>query len=129
MKTEPHVSVVIVNWNYGRYVREAIESVKNQTYQNFTCLIVDNGSDDDSADIIGDAIQGCRQFTLHRLPTNIGQLGGSYVALGKINSDYVTFLDADDILFPEFLASHIQVHIGTAHPTGFTSSSQADINA
>ena len=129
MRKEPRVGIVIINWNYGRYIAEAIQSVKDQTYQNFECIIIDNGSSDRSTDIIADAIRGLPQYTLHKLPRNLGHLGGAVWALQHVHDEFITFLDADDILFPEFLASHIQVHIGTEHPTGFTSSSCVDINA
>lgn len=125
----PRVSVVIINWNYGRYIGQAIQSVKEQTYKNFQCIVVDNGSDDDSLDVIADAIRGHPEFTLHKLPRNLGQLGGSLFALRHVRDDYVVFLDSDDVLFPDFLATHVQVHIGTEHPTGFTSSTTVDINA
>jgi glycosyltransferase involved in cell wall biosynthesis len=125
----PRVSVVIINWNYGRYVGQAIQSVKDQTYQNLECIIVDNGSDDESVDVIADAIRNHPEFTLHKLPRNLGQLGGALYALRHVRHEYVTFLDSDDVLFPDFLATHVQVHIGTEHPTGFTSSTTVDINA
>jgi glycosyltransferase involved in cell wall biosynthesis len=124
----PRVSIVIINWNYGRYIAEAIQSVKDQTYENLECIVVDNGSDDQSADIIADAIRESPQFTLFRLPRNLGQLGGSLFALERVRSEYVVFLDADDVLFPEFVKTHVQVHIATEHPTGFTSSSCVDVN-
>ena len=44
MIAAPRVTVVIINWNYGRYIGEAVQSVKQQTYGNLECIIVDNGS-------------------------------------------------------------------------------------
>src|ERR1700690_1627908 len=86
----PRVSVVIINWNYGRYVGQAIQSVKDQTYQNLECIIVDNGSDDESVDVIADAIRNHPEFTLHTLPRNLGQLGGSLFSLRHVRDRYFT---------------------------------------
>jgi len=112
----PSVSVVIVNWNYGRFIREAILSVRGQTYRNYECIIVDNGSTDDSVEVILDEIRGQRNFSLHKLAENIGQLGGALFALDHVHGEFVAFVDADDVLFPRFLECHVQVHIGAENP-------------
>jgi glycosyltransferase involved in cell wall biosynthesis len=49
---EPLVSVLIANYNYGHYIGEAIESVLNQTYQNFEIVTCDDGSTDNSLEVI-----------------------------------------------------------------------------
>jgi hypothetical protein len=125
---EPRVSVVIINWNYARFVVDAIRSVKEQSYQNFECIVVDNGSDDSSVDQIVDAIGGHPQFTLHRLPSNLGHLGGALWALQYVTGEFVTFLDADDVLAATYLASHLQAHLAAASSVGFTSSNCVDVN-
>ena len=48
----PLVSVVIVNYNYGRFLEDAVESVRGQTYPNVECIIVDNASTDESGSVI-----------------------------------------------------------------------------
>ncbi len=126
---EPLVSVVIVNWNYGRFIADAIQSVKDQTYRNFRCIVVDNGSDDDSLDRIAEAIAGDPQFTLHRLPSNLGHLGGALWSLERVTGEFVTFLDADDVLSPTYLANHLQAHLSAGFGVGFTSSNCVDVDA
>jgi glycosyltransferase involved in cell wall biosynthesis len=126
---EPAVSVVIVNWNYARFVANAIQSVKDQSYQNFRCIVVDNGSDDDSVDRIAEAIGNHPQFTFHRLPTNLGHLGAALWSLEHSTGEFITFLDADDVLFPNYLACHLQAHLAVGSSVGFTSSNCVDMNA
>ena len=126
---EPLVSVVIVNWNYGRFVADAIRSVQDQTYRKFQCIVVDNGSDDDSVDRIVEAIADHPQFTFHRLPSNLGHLGGALWSLERVSGEFVTFLDADDILSPVYLASHLQAHLAAGTAVGFTSSNCVDVNS
>ena len=127
--TAPAVDVVIVNWNYARFVADAIQSVKDQSYQNFRCIVVDNGSDDDSVDRIIQAIGNHSQFELHRLPTNLGHLGAALWSLERSTGEFITFLDADDVLFPNYLASHLETHLAAESPVGFTSSNCVDTNA
>lgn len=125
---EPTVDVVIINWNYGRFVADAIQSVKDQSFQNFRCIVVDNGSDDDSVDRIIEAIGSHPQFVFHRLPTNLGHLGGALWSLQHSTAEFVVFLDADDVLFPDYLASHLQAHLAAGYSAGFTSSNCVDMN-
>jgi glycosyltransferase involved in cell wall biosynthesis len=126
---EPRVSVVVVNWNYARFVGDAIRSVMAQSYKNFQCIVIDNGSDDGSAEHILDAIDKHPQFAFYRLPSNLGQLGAALLSLKHITGDFVTFLDADDVLLPHYLASHLQAHLAAEFSVGFTSSNCVDVNA
>ena len=126
--TTPAVDVVIVNWNYARFVADAIQSVKDQSYQNFRCIVVDNGSDDDSVDRIIQAIGNHPQFTLHRLPTNLGHFGAALRSLEYSTGEFITFLDADDVLFPNYLATHLEAHLAAVSPVGFTSSNCVDMS-
>jgi glycosyltransferase involved in cell wall biosynthesis len=118
----PLVSIGIINWNYAEFVAEAIQSVKDQTYQNIECVILDNGSTDGSHNIIGQAIGDDPRFGFHRVPENLGHLGGALWLLNHLKGEFVTFLDADDVLLPSYVAYHLQVHLGASHATGFTSS-------
>lgn len=125
----PLVSIVIVNYNYGKYIFDAIQSVKDQIYQNIECIIVDNNSTDDSLAIIKSATDGDPRFALFRLPQNLGHLGGALEAIDRTKGEFVVFLDADDVLLPGFVASHLQVHLGSNFATGFTSSAVIETNA
>ena len=51
-KFKPLVTVYITNYNYGKYIREAIESVLNQSYKKIELIIIDDGSKDNSKEII-----------------------------------------------------------------------------
>ncbi|MEO1180761.1 MAG: glycosyltransferase, partial [Cyanobacteria bacterium J06636_28] len=93
------VSVIISNYNYGRFITEAIESVLNQTYSNVELIVVDDGSTDNSRDII--------QSYSHRLISvfqeNSGQGAAFNVGLTQASGDIICFLDADDYYRPDKL--------------------------
>jgi glycosyltransferase involved in cell wall biosynthesis len=125
----PLVSVVIINLNYGRYISQAIRSVLVQDYPNIECIIVDNGSTDDSVDVIQTSIAGHQKFQLIEFDTNYGQLGAFFRVLDQCGGELVTILDADDILAASFVSTHVQVHLALPKPMAFTSSNITEIDA
>jgi CMP-N-acetylneuraminic acid synthetase len=95
------VSVYIVNHNYGAYVAQAIESVLNQSFDDFELLILDNGSEDGSREIIS-------RYQRHKkiraiFQDNIGLNATNNVAIRRSKGRYVLRLDADDFLHPNAL--------------------------
>ena len=89
----PLVSILINNYNYGRYVRSAIESALSQTYQPVEVIVVDDGSTDNSREII----ESCRPDITPVFKKNGGH--GSTFNAGFVASsgDILCLLDADDV--------------------------------
>lgn len=98
MKT-PLVSIVINNYNYGRFLRDAIESAINQTYPNVEVIVVDDGSTDESREIIAQYAEKGRVVPL--LKENGGQASAFNAGFANAKGDIIIFLDADDVLLPE----------------------------
>lgn len=99
--TTPGVSVVITCFNLGAYLDEAVQSVLDQTYQNFEILIVDDGSDDSVTRLL---LASYRRPKTRIIPTtNSGVARARNLGLGEARGAYVSFLDADDLLEPTFL--------------------------
>jgi hypothetical protein len=94
---KPLVSIVIDNYNYGRYLRAAIDSALNQTCPDIEVIVVDDGSTDNSRDII--ASYGDRVRTL--LKVNGGQESALNAGFERVRGDIVIFLDSDDMLLPD----------------------------
>ena len=89
------VTIAILNYNYGRFVGQAIESALRQDYPDIDVLVVDNGSTDDSAEVIrayADRVRVVRQ------PVNIGQGQGYNLGFEAARGDWIVWLDADDLL-------------------------------
>jgi len=109
----PLVSVVVTAYNYERFVRRTLESVAGQNYENFECVIVDDCSTDGTvAEIEGFlADQRDARFRLLRSDVNRGQLGAQIVGFHACHGTFVSFVDADDVLFPDCLETHLAVHL------------------
>lgn len=117
----PLVSIIIVNFNYGRFLRETIASVLDQTYPNIECIIVDNASTDESPAILNEIEAKELNIKVIRRANNDGQTPASLDGLSACTGAYVIFVDADDMLLPQAVEIHIFVHLSLRVHAGFTS--------
>lgn len=106
----PLVSILINNYNYGRFLPEAIDSALNQTYSNIEVIVVDDGSTDNSQEIVknyGDRI-------IPILKQNGGQASAFNEGFAASRGEIICFLDSDDLFKPEKVAEVVNVF--TEHP-------------
>ena len=102
------VTVVIVSYNQGLYLRQAIESVLHQTLNADKTIIINNGSTDDTDKIAKEYLTLYYPYVeYHSFPHNRGQLFAFNKGLELAHSEYVCFLDADDELDHTYLAKTI----------------------
>ena len=108
---QPLVSVVVNNFNYDRFLREAIDSALEQTYAPIEVVVVDDGSTDNSRDVIssyGDRV--CAIFK-----RNGGQASAFNAGFRASHGSIVMFLDADDVLLPNAVEEIVRAwHPGVA---------------
>lgn len=88
------VSVIVPAYNYGRYLREAIQSIQAQEFDDLEILVVDNGSTDDTRAVLA-SIREPRMRVL-TLEVNQGLSGAVNLGLETARGEYVAYLDADD---------------------------------
>jgi glycosyltransferase involved in cell wall biosynthesis len=117
----PLVSVVVVNFNYGRFLDAAVDSVFRQTYPNLECIVVENGSTDESASVLRAIEARHRGVKAIYWAENDGQTKAILAGLSASSGPYVIFLDADDMLLPECVETHVFVHLSLRIHAGFTS--------
>jgi glycosyltransferase involved in cell wall biosynthesis len=118
----PLVSVIIVNYNYGRLLKQAADSIFEQTYPNIECIIVDNASTDCSAGVLLDISREYPGAKIVRRKEPGGQSLASQEGFEASSGEYVVFLDADDYLLASFVETHVFVHLSLRVPVGFSSS-------
>ncbi|MEO1132753.1 MAG: glycosyltransferase family 2 protein [Cyanobacteria bacterium J06639_1] len=111
MASSPLVSIIINNYNYQQFLPEAIDSALNQTYQSIEVIVVDDGSTDNSKEVIDS--YGHRITSIFQ--TNSKQGAALNCGFAACRGDLVMFLDADDYLLPEAVARIVAVwHPGIA---------------
>jgi glycosyltransferase involved in cell wall biosynthesis len=94
---QPCVSILINNYNYERYLREAIDSALNQTYPNTEVIVVDDGSTDNSREII--AIYENKIIPVYK--ENGGQASALNAGFAVSRGEIVCLLDSDDVWLPQ----------------------------
>jgi CMP-N-acetylneuraminic acid synthetase len=99
---EPLITVYITNYNYQKYIEQSIESVLAQSLQNFELLIIDDGSTDNSKEIIERYRDEERVTIIYQ--QNKGLNITNNVAMRVSSGKYIMRLDADDFLVPTALA-------------------------
>lgn len=98
----PLVTIATSMYNVEEYVVQNIESLLAQTYKNLEIILVDDGSPDKSGEIADFyASKDSRIKVVHQNNTGLG--GGRNAAIDIATGDYITFVDADDYLCPDFV--------------------------
>ena len=103
MSHQALVSVVIPCYNHARFLVEAIDSVKQQTYKNTEIIVVDDGSTDETKSV-AEKIEGIRYI----YQANQGLSAARNTGFQNSKGEYLVFLDADDYLYPEAIATNLR---------------------
>ena len=127
----PKVSIIVTNYNYADYIQDCLHSVSLQTYPDVECIIVDDHSSDDSVDRIERFIRSDSshiRFSLLTHESTRGQYAAFRTGVQQSAGAFVSFLDADDLLLPDFVSEHVRVHL-SCPPVAFSSSNQFQIDS
>jgi glycosyltransferase involved in cell wall biosynthesis len=106
--TRPGVSVIIAAYNYARFLPQAIDSVLRQDYSPCEIVVVDDGSTDNTAEVVAPYAQRVRYIR----QTNAGLSAARNRGIHAARFDYVAFLDADDEWLPAFLRRAMETFAG-----------------
>lgn len=104
---EPKVSICIPNYNYGRFIGDAIQSALEQTYKNFELIIVDNCSTDNSEEVIKSFSDPRIRF--YKNDRNIGGIRNWNRCLSLARGEYITLLHADDKITPNSIEKRVEI--------------------
>jgi len=115
------VSIITPSYNSAKYIAETIQSVQNQTYTNWEMIIVDDCSSDNTEEIVKKIQQSDTRIHFFKLDQNSGSGVARNKGIEKASGDYMTFIDSDDIWFPEFIQNSIEAIQTSKAPFVFSS--------
>ena len=96
-RVPPRVSVIVPAFNAARYLPEALESVRLQSFKDWECLVVDDGSDDETGAVAGGFVSSDARFR-YRRQANRGRSAARNEGIAATAGELVQFLDADDAI-------------------------------
>lgn len=105
-------SIIIPAYNASRYIARCLESVKVQTFTDFECIIVNDGSKDNTLELCQSLTEGDCRFVIIDIP-NGGVSNARNMGLERAKGEYILFVDADDWVEPTWLQELSQQCSGT----------------
>ena len=106
-EARPLVSVVVPTYNYGRFIGQTLDSLRAQTYREWECVVVDDGSTDDTEEVVARVSAADPRVRYLRQP-NQRQAVAKNTGLADARGRYVQFLDADDLIEPRKLERQVE---------------------
>jgi len=118
---EALVSIITAVYNAEKTIADTIYSVLQQDYQNLELIIVDDGSTDQSAEMIASIISNQKKIRLLRNTVNEGPAAARNLGLKEAGGKYITFIDSDDIWLKNFLSTTVDYMERNTLPFVFSS--------
>lgn len=113
------ISIITASYNYEHYIEETIQSVLAQTYPDWELIIIDDGSSDNSVEIIKNYCNKDSRIKLftHENNANKGLKETLLLGISKAQSDWIVFLESDDLLTEDYLEKKVEIarkypHVG-----------------
>ncbi|MGJ5628760.1 glycosyltransferase family 2 protein [Nostoc sp. CALU 1950] len=123
----PLVSVIIPAYNAEKYIAETLHSVINQFYQNIEILVVNDGSQDRTGEIVRVIAEKDKRVILLE-QQNAGVAAARNLAIKKSQGEFIAPIDADDIWYPENLKKQVQCLLNSDNNVGLVYSWSVHIN-
>ena len=102
MSSNPIISVIVPVYGVEKYIAKCLLSIQQQTFKDFECIVVDDGSPDNSAEIGKKAVEGDDRFIFVAKP-NGGLASARNFGLNYAKGEFIAFVDSDDWVEPDFL--------------------------
>ena len=96
------ISIIIPIYNVENYLRQCLDSIMSQTHQNFECLLINDGSPDNSADICREYVEKDSRFKYFE-KENGGVSSARNLGIECSRGEYITFIDSDDWVDSDYL--------------------------
>lgn len=115
------VSIITPSYNSEKFIEETIRSVQAQTYTHWEHIIVDDGSTDDTETIVKRLLKEDPRIQFLKLAQNSGSAVARNKGIEIAQGHYLTFIDSDDIWFPDFIETSIKTIEQTGIPFVYSS--------
>lgn len=105
------ISIIIPTYNRSSYLLECMKSVLAQTFSNWECLVIDDGSTDDTEHVVKRLVNNDSRIKYFKRSQDYkpGGCGARNYGLDLSTGDYINWFDSDDVMLPEFLQHKIEV--------------------
>jgi len=123
----PLISVIVPAYNAEKFIEKTLNSVLSQTYKNIEVLVVDDGSQDQTAEIVQFIAQRDQRVILLQQP-NAGVAAARNLAIHKSMGEYIAPIDADDIWYPQNLEKQVQCMLQAEPSVGLVYAWSLDID-
>ncbi len=107
---KPLVSIALTTFNGGKLIKEQIDSLLNQTYQNFEIVISDDGSNKETIDILNAYAEADKRIRWSRSPLERGYRKNTENAVSLCQGEIIFLCDQDDTWFPDRIRLHVEVY-------------------
>jgi glycosyltransferase involved in cell wall biosynthesis len=104
LNTNPFFSVIIPTYNRADLIQKTLKSVFEQSYRNFEIIVVDNGSTDNTIEVLN-AVEKLHEIRIVRNEVNQERSVSRNLGMKAARGEYLTFLDSDDLMYPDNLMS------------------------
>ena len=110
---EPLVSIIIPTYNRAHLIGETLDSIIAQTYTNWECIVVDDGSSDDTVEVLDTYCIKDSRIKYYQRPDEYlpGGNGARNYGFKLSNGEYVNWFDSDDIMATDFLSEKVKIFI------------------
>ena len=117
---EPLISIIVPIYNAEKYLRKCLDSILAQTYPNWEAICIDDGSSDNSSEILKEYAK--KDLRILAIPQKArgGVSAARNAGLDAAQGDYVYFMDADDYVSPYFFEKNLTASVATMPKPGIT---------
>lgn len=109
MTTEDLVSVILPTYNRSQFITRAIESLRNQTYQNWELIIIDDNSTDETFSVVRKYVNSDHRISYEKLDLNSGASIARNKGIFRAKGEFITFIDSDDEFRPNKIEAQLEV--------------------
>ena len=102
------ISIIVPIYNVENYLRQCLESISEQTYKNFECIMVNDGSTDSSQQIAEEYLVDSRFKLINQSNKGLSRARNTGISHIREESTFVAFVDSDDYIYPDFLETLIE---------------------